>query len=52
MIEKIAIIFGILFVCLIISCLIITIIRSILEHYSPNNKLEDNIKQFDKINKR
>ena len=44
-------IFGITFVGIILVCLICTIGSSIAEIYTPNNKLEENIKKFDKKHK-
>ncbi len=48
MMETVAQIFGMTFVCIIIICLVWTIGSYIAEAYSPNNKLEDNLKRFDK----
>ncbi len=42
------VIFGTVFVGIIMICLIWTILSYISEAYAPNNKLEDNIKKFDK----
>jgi len=41
-------IFGITFVGTILVCLVWTIGSYIAETYSPNNKLEENIKKFNK----
>jgi len=41
-------IFGITFVSIILICLVWTIMGYIADANAPNNKLEDNIKKFDK----
>ena len=46
--ETIAVIFGMIFIGTILICLIWTIMSYIADAYAPNNKLEDNIKKFDK----
>ena len=46
--EMAAQIFGITFVGTILVCLVWTIGSYIAETYSPNNKLEENIKKFNK----
>tara|TARA_R110000737_G_scaffold286117_1_gene292654 strand:+ start:41 stop:193 length:153 start_codon:yes stop_codon:yes gene_type:complete len=46
--DIIAQIFGMLFIGVILVCLIWTIGSSIFETYTPSNKLEKNIKKFDK----
>ena len=46
--EIAAQIFGITFVGTILVCLVWTIGSYIAETYSPNNKLEENIKKFNK----
>jgi|TARA_R110002096_G_scaffold422684_1_gene629373 hypothetical protein len=46
--ETIAVIFGMIFVGTILVCLVWTIMGYIVDAYDPNNKLEDNIKKFDK----
>jgi len=49
--EMVAQVFGMTFIGVILVCLIWTIGSYIAEIYSPNNKLEENIKEFDKNNK-
>tara|TARA_R110001592_G_scaffold116329_1_gene317606 strand:+ start:1406 stop:1561 length:156 start_codon:yes stop_codon:yes gene_type:complete len=51
MIEIVAQIFGMSFIGVIVVCLIWTIGNSIAEASSPNNKLEENIKKFEKKHK-
>ena len=46
--ETIAVIFGMIFIGTILICLVWTIMSYIADEYAPNNKLEDNIKKFDK----
>ena len=46
--EMAAQIFGITFVGTILVCLVWTIGSYIAETYSPNNKLEENIKKINK----
>jgi len=46
--ETIAVIFGMIFIGTILICLIWTIMSYIADAYAPNNKLENNIKKFDK----
>ena len=46
--ETIAVIFGMIFIGTILICLVWTIMSYIADAYAPNNKLEDNIKKFDK----
>ena len=48
MIETIAQIFGLTFVGIILICIVITFGSYIAESFSPNNKLEENIKKFEK----
>jgi len=48
MMDTIAMIFGLTFVGVIVICLAWTILNYIAEAYSPNNKLEENLKKFDK----
>ena len=48
MIETVAQIFGMIFVFIIIICLIGTISNYISNAYFPNNKIEENLKKFDK----
>ena len=48
MTDTIAVIFGMTFVGIIIVCLVWTILSYIAEAMSPNNKLEENIKKFNK----
>jgi len=48
MIDTIAVIFGMTFVGVILICLVWTILGYITEAYAPNNKLEENIRKFDK----
>jgi hypothetical protein len=50
MINMMAQIFGMTFVGIIIVCLIWTICSYIAEAHSPNNKLEENIKKYNKKN--
>ena len=49
--DTIAQIFGMSFIGVIAVCLIWTICNYIFETYTPNNKLEENIKEFDKKHK-
>jgi|TARA_R110000851_G_scaffold2660_1_gene10811 hypothetical protein len=51
MMDTIAVIFGMTFVGVILICLVWTIMSYIAEVYAPNNKLEQNIKKFDKKTK-
>jgi hypothetical protein len=46
--ETIAVIFGMIFIGTILICLVWTIMSYIADAYAPNNKLENNIKKFDK----
>lgn len=47
--ETVAIIFGMSFVGIILVCLAWTIVNYIMEEVqTPNDKLEENIKRFDK----
>ena len=46
--ETIAQVFGMTFVGVILICLVWTICSYIAEAYTPNNKLEENIRAFDK----
>jgi len=46
--DTTATIFGLVFVGTIVVCLAWTIMSYITEACSPNNKLEENIKEFDK----
>jgi len=46
--EIAAQIFGMVFIGVIVVCLIWTIGNSIAESSSPNNKLEENMKKFNK----
>ena len=46
--ETIAQVFGMTFVGIILICLVWTIGSYIADANAPNNKLEDNIKKFDK----
>lgn len=46
--ETVAQVFGMTFMGVILICLIWTIGSYIAESHSPNNKLEDNMKKFDK----
>ena len=48
MTDTIAVIFGMTFVGIIIVCLVWTILSYIAEAMSPNNKLQENIKKFNK----
>jgi len=49
MIQTIAQIFGIAFVSIILICLVWTILSYIIESkLNSNNKLEENLKNFDK----
>ena len=50
MIDMIAQIFGMTFVGIIIVCLIWTICGYIAEANSPNNKLKENLRKYDKKN--
>ena len=45
--ETVAVIFGMVFVGIILVCLVGTIMSYITEAYSPNTKLEDNIKKWE-----
>ena len=49
--ETVAMIFGIVFVGIIVICLVGTILDNIARANSPNNKLEDNIKEYDRLKK-
>ena len=44
-------IFGMVFVGIIVICLVGTILDYIVRAHSPNNKLEDNIKKYDRLKK-
>jgi hypothetical protein len=46
--DTIAMIFGMTFIGIILICLVWTILSYIMEAYNPKNKLEENIKKFDK----
>tara|TARA_R110000824_G_scaffold397652_1_gene600754 strand:+ start:259 stop:414 length:156 start_codon:yes stop_codon:yes gene_type:complete len=46
--ADIAQILGMTFVGTIVICLVWTILSYIAESYTPNNKLEENIKKFNK----
>tara|TARA_R100001377_G_scaffold84408_1_gene67887 strand:+ start:699 stop:860 length:162 start_codon:yes stop_codon:yes gene_type:complete len=46
--ETVAVILGITFVGIILICLVWTIMSYIAESSAPNNKLEDNIKEYDR----
>ena len=46
--ETIAQILGMVFVGIIVICLTWTILCYIVKAYTPNNKLEENIKKFNK----
>ena len=48
--EMIAVIFGMTFVGMIVICMVWTICSYIADAYSPNNKLEENIKKFERRN--
>ena len=50
MAETIAVIFGMVFVGTILICLVWTILSYIFEATSRDNKLEENIKRWDKVN--
>jgi|TARA_R110001599_G_scaffold16527_1_gene67064 Na+-transporting methylmalonyl-CoA/oxaloacetate decarboxylase gamma subunit len=45
--ATIAQIFGMTFVGVILVCLVWTIMSYVLNSYTPNNKLKENIKKFD-----
>tara|TARA_R110000824_G_scaffold277516_2_gene465719 strand:+ start:51 stop:212 length:162 start_codon:yes stop_codon:yes gene_type:complete len=45
-------IFGLTFVGIIVICIVITFGSYLAESFSPNNKLEENIKNFNKLNKK
>jgi|TARA_R110000822_G_scaffold212557_2_gene347914 hypothetical protein len=49
--ETVAMIFGMVFVGIIVICLVGTILDNIARANSPNNKLEDNIKEYDRLKK-
>ena len=51
MIEMVAQIFGLTFVGIIAICIVITFGSYIAESFSPNNKLEKNIKKFNNKHK-
>tara|TARA_R110001606_G_scaffold215784_1_gene363620 strand:+ start:323 stop:469 length:147 start_codon:yes stop_codon:yes gene_type:complete len=46
--DTVATIFGLVFVGAIVVCLVWTIMGYITEAYSTNNKLEENIKKFNR----
>ena len=46
--DTVATIFGLVFVGTMVVCLVWTIMSYIVEAYAPNNKLKENIKEFDK----
>tara|TARA_R110000744_G_scaffold107711_1_gene204264 strand:- start:342 stop:503 length:162 start_codon:yes stop_codon:yes gene_type:complete len=46
--ETVAVILGISFVSIILICLVWTIMSYIVDASPPNNKLEDNIKEYDR----
>ena len=46
--EYIAQIFGMTFVCIIMICIGWTIVEYIASGFGDNNKLEENLKKFDK----
>ena len=46
--ELLAQIFGLTFVGIIVICIVVTFGGYLLESFSPNNKLEENIKKFNK----
>ena len=46
--DTVATIFGMIFVSVILICLVWTIGSYIADAYPSNNKLEENIKKFDK----
>jgi len=46
--ETVAVIFGMIFVGIILICIVVTMGEYIANATSPNNKLEDNIKKLDK----
>ena len=49
--EMVAQMFGMTFIGIILVCLVWTIGSYISEAYPPNNKLEENMKEFDKKHK-
>ena len=48
MVETIAQVFGMAFVGIIVICIAITLVSYIFEAHTPDNKLEENIKKFNK----
>lgn len=49
--DTVAVILALIFVGIILICLVWEIGRYIADAYSPNNKLEENIKRLDKKHK-